>query len=486
MTPRARLAIAASLAAAVVAAGVWAERVVGPRARPALTTRAARSGAWYCPHGGGDDRRSWVVAANPGTETADLRLTAIGDEASAPVRASLEPGQQRFFPLPETGLASGTEVEFFGSVVAVGMVTARPREGGLAAEPCSSRTGVRWFLPEGSTLEGQTSEVVVLNPAAGEAVVDIALVREDGALEPGQLEGIVLAGGEAIGVELNRFALGERTLGAVVTASLGEVAVAGYGATAQGLRGVIGIPGPAPTWVIPAAGGGSSRVVVLAPRGDAAIDAGTQGVETQKPVLEDATVQGGTIDGFDVEATDKGLVVAVQGEAPVVVARRIAPAAPVEEPSPDERRPPGRDGGGGGGGNRGTGARGALGAPTPASEPVDGASTAGATHPAARWAALPPLTPDGGRAVLLIANPGTEAARVSVELLTPDGARRPQDLMDVAVPPGTMASIDISAIAAEEPVTALVTASQGAVVAAQAGTSEAGFAVSVGVPLPTD
>ncbi|HWC32695.1 MAG TPA: hypothetical protein VG709_06155, partial [Actinomycetota bacterium] len=79
-------------------------------------------------------------------------------------------------------------------------------------------------------------------------------------------------------------------------------------------------------------------------------------------------------------------------------------------------------------------------------------------------------------------NAGTEPALVSVSLLGRAGRSAPGALADLAIPPGRTVVAGLTAAAEEGPVTAVVEASRGEVVAAQTGVSDRGYAVVTGVP----
>lgn len=503
---RARLVLVVLLGVGVTTGGFALERSLG--VRPAAVGQApaseALSGAWFCPHGGGDGWEVWVVIANPSDRPSELLLTTRGGAAETD-SATLEPRTHLYVPIDAETLAAGTAVEFFGGPAVASMVVAGP-EGGLAAEPCAPRAAARWYVPEGtSEVEGETAGVVVMNPTAADAVVDILVTTEREALRPGPLQGIVLGPGRVKGFDLDRFSLGARTVGARVTAAVGRVAVSGIGRSEAGIRAHIGVTEISRRWFLPGmADGGRGELVVGAAGTEAPFQARVQGRDEQVPALEQETVQAGAIRTFTVATEDGGLVVEAEGPAGFVAARRSSfegagidepreevagdvegtptpPATPSPGPSPSpdaspspatSPSPTSDDGG-----RRSDRERDR---PEPVSEAVDRASTSGAAAPARAWVALPATGPEGGTAALVLQNPGPRPVRARLVLIGSNGPVEVPDLEEVEVPGGRVATVDLGSLVTE-PVTVLVDA-DGGLVAAQVALGPDGYAVSLGAP----
>jgi uncharacterized protein DUF5719 len=475
MSARGRLAVAVLLAAAVVAGGVLLERRVG-LGRPAPShVRGDVSGAWFCPHGGGEGWHAWVVVANRGQAPADVLVTSwVGTGAPEVARSSVAPRSAAYVEVPASALASASVVEFFGTPVSAGMVTARPdAEGGVAAEPCTDRSASRWFVPEASTLRGQEAALIVHNPFATEAVVDISLLTDQGPVRHGRLNGVVLAPGQVKAVAIGEFALGEAGVAAAVTAPLGRVAVAGVTSSPGGVRSVIGTPAAAGRWVLPGTGDlATGRLVVAGIGGESAFRADAQGSTAERPLVDLESVGQDAAATFDVPANDGGLLVEGEGRYPLVAGRMLAPPAPPTPKEPSGRRPAGQQGGSGPGGGKKEEP-----SEPPAPTPTDLAATGGAPAAAARWVVLPATAPEGGPAALLLQNPGGAHARVRVTLLGTAGVEGQPQTVEVA--PGTTARVDLPTT----PTAALVEATGGGVVPAQVALASRAYAVAVGVTL---
>ncbi|MDQ4006243.1 MAG: DUF5719 family protein, partial [Actinomycetota bacterium] len=254
MTVRARLLVALVVAVALVAGGVILERRVGPRARPTEAGSPAVTGAWDCPHGGGEGWRAWVVLANPGPAPVQVRMTtSSGGAPPQPTEETLDPSLLRYVEVAAPLPGSATAVESFGAEIGAAMVTTSP-EGGIAAEPCASEAGTRWVIPEASSLRGEEARLILHNPFAAEAVLDVTLTAGERSLSPGRLQRLLLQPGEARAVDLHHYALGEEALGVSVEVSIGRVGVSAMTVSNGGVRAVLGVPGPASRWLLPGLG----------------------------------------------------------------------------------------------------------------------------------------------------------------------------------------------------------------------------------------
>ncbi len=462
MNARARLAVAILVAAAVVGGGLAMERIGAARGRPSASGPGV-SGAWYCPHGGGEGWRAWIVVANPTDVEAEVVLTSrSGAGPPASVTSTVAPRTHAYLEVPAPEGASATVVEFFGSPVVAGMVTARPDgEGGVGAEPCADGPATEWLLPEASTLRGQEATVLIHNPFGSEAVIDVRLLGEDGPIRHGRLRGLVLGPGRVKAVSVGRFALGAPGVAVAVVAHLGRVVVGGVHTSTAGVRTVIGTPAPAPSWVVPGAGDlGTGRLVVAAPGDEAAFRADALGEEGQSPLVDLESVPGGASATFDLPPGGVGVLVQGEGAAPIVAGRLLIPPAPA--PPAERRREPGK----GQGGDRREGSE------PPAPEPGDLAATGGAPAAKSRWVVLPATPPEGGPAALVLHNPGGGLAEVTVTSL---GASLEPEVVEVAA--GSTAVLEMPS----SPTVVMVEATGAPVVPAQASLDRRSYAVSVGV-----
>ena len=466
MGVRGRLAIAVLTSAAVVLGGLALDRRIGLRGPEVASLGAEVSGAWFCPHGGGEGWRAWVAAVNPTAETAEVRLTSGSGPSAQRAREILPPQTLRTLEVPATEMVAATVVEFLGAEAVAGMIVVRPEGegGGVAAEPCAGRAGTRWWVPEGSTLRGEAAQLVVHNPFSTDAVFDVGLATRERTLRPGRLKGIVMRPGQVRALDLGRFALGEESLSATVTAPLGRVVVSGVVASSGGIRSTIGVPAPSRRWILPGGGDGSGFLSVTATAdAPAPIHARAQTAEAEAALVDLETVPAGTTLVLDEEVREAGVAVQADGPAPFVSSRRLFALPPPEPPRPDRRK----------GGRQARGGQNEEAPPPPV--PPDVAATEGAPAPAGAWVVLPPVPPDGGPAILLIQNPEAAPAQVEVTALGPEG---PGQVQTVTVAPRTTARLDLP-----QPAAATVRATRGLVVPAAAALGHRTYAIAVGVPV---
>jgi P pilus assembly chaperone PapD len=467
-----RLVVALVTAGALGGGGTALDRRLEPRAPSEPPTGEGLSGALFCPHGGGEGWQAWVTVANPGPRAAEVRLTGRAGSIIQEARELLAPGTHRTIEVPATSMTASAVVEFLGGPVAAGTVMVRPETegGGVAAEPCATEAATRWWVPEASTRRGEASSVILHNPFAAEAVVDVGLIAGSRSLQPGRLKGIVLRPGQVRAVDLGRFALGEDVLTATVSVTLGRVVAGGVTTSAGGIRATTGVSRPARRWILPGGGDGSGVLAVTATTdAPAPIHARSQSADTEAALIDLETVPPRTVVGFDEGFREAGVVVEADGAAPFLAARRLVAAAPQPPPDPaggrqGQRRERRRGGG-----------RQERREEPPAPSPSDLAATVGVSEPAEQWVVLPPVPPGGGTAVVLIQNPGSRTAEVEVTAL---GAGGPGEAQTAVVLPRTTARVDLP-----QPAAARVRALRGSVVAAGAALGQGTYAVAVGVHL---
>jgi hypothetical protein len=445
VSPAIRFLFALVLAVAVSSAALGLERGLGPESATAVPVASEVSGAWFCPHGGGEGWLAWVVLANPSDEQAEVRVATFrGGVRPSSARVALAPQSIAYVPVPADRPAAGSSAEFFGTQVAAGVVVNRAGED-LAAEPCAPTTGAEWHVASGTTVRGQDSRLVIVNPLRSDAVVDVELTTPEQRIRPGALTGIVIPPLRSAAVQVGEFVLGKGSVAATVRAALGQVAVAELGLADGSLRLLLGSTTPLLRWVMPAAGGSGTSLLSIFVPGDEEVVVGAraQSEEEQVTALDATEIEAAQSGAFEARDLEAGLFVeAAESTVGFIAARRL------EVPG------------------------------------IGSASSGGVGKAATRWVALPPLGPRGGGMRLALQNPGRTEARVNVTLLGEGGpVAVPAELMEIAVPSGRTLTIDISDLVGEAPVAALVEATTGAVVVASVGRTDAAYSVSLAVPI---
>lgn len=206
----------------MVAGLVVADRFVDPRApeaeapeqlpMPAISGEETLGSTWYCPGNlvsNDGQYESVLIVTNPGSAvqgTLNVFPGVVGDtprSTSMPAfqtELSLEESSQIRIPLSERVRAevpafrtsdlmfAGAVLELSAPGVLVEHVVQTPV--GTAMSPCDSQSSTEWYSASTTTLNDVTSYLMVLNPFAATAVVDITFSSDDGrAFE----EGLVVA-----------------------------------------------------------------------------------------------------------------------------------------------------------------------------------------------------------------------------------------------------------------------------------------------------
>jgi hypothetical protein len=455
-----RVIFVAALVALVAASAAILDGSVTPgAASPAATAGHQRTGAWFCPHGGGAGWKGWVALANPGGSTVRIRLTGFGASGGGvPSTFDVPAHAQIVRGVAASDQGAGTEVEYFGGWVQASATVSA----GLGAsaqsttERCLPGAGSDWYVPGMSTRVGETAYLVALNPFAEVAEFDVALFTEKRSVRPGTLTPFVVPPRHSVVIKLNQFALlaqGENALVVHVASRVGRVVVGGVVETGRALVAEAGVPGGATRWVLPAGGTSAAvRLVAFNPgsrRSDLSVI--SQGVVGQ--LLASGTnglsVPAGGVQTFPLRVLpDAGMVVQSTNGQPVVVALQV---------------------------------EGSNGDPAI----VGGAPAAGSGPLSGRWLVVPGVPSGTGRATLVLENPGRIDAQVRIAWIGPNGPVLAYPEEPVTVPAGRAVQFPLPGVGGPL-VSALVTVVSGeAVPAAWSSSGQgAGFAVVIGLPAP--
>jgi uncharacterized protein DUF5719 len=456
MRSRSQVFFALVVAATVALGGAFLDRSVGTKPEPALVPGAITSGAWFCPHGGG--QKDWTVSlevANPGARPSTVRVTSFGDQKPTPPQTyTVGPGTTIAVPASASGRGASSMVEYFGSWVAVGWVAlAGGGESGVAAEPCADRTSDRWFAPDGDTTQGQDASLVVMNPFSSRAVFDVVLYTKD---QPpnrsSDLTDVLLAPDRSVAIRLNDQALDEPAVGAEVDVKRGRIAVASLGVGAVGgIRSAVGTTeaSASRTFLTATSPGDQSTVIVLNPSEAQTRFDGTLLNPAEPAPAGNLTEQaqgGQSAVGYPITATGASSVEVTTTGATTITARRVA-------------------------------------GPT-----TDPAATGGAATAATSWVVLPTVACALNIPGLVVVDPGGAEATVTLHAL-PDGeGPSPRDAT-VAVPATRAIAAPARFLGVDPTAAVLVTSSREPILASGASSScgqngVAGFAVASGIPVP--
>jgi len=456
---RRRLVALVVLAALIAASGIFLDRVVGARAAPGASVRSpadagtAFSGAWFCPHGGGQDWKAWAVVANPGDRPVKVRLTSFGASGeTGRTEFDLASHRLAYRSVPATDAGAATEVESFGGWVGASTVVQSASPQGTAGERCQAAPAPSWALPDGTTATGNATHIVVMNPFAQDATFDVTFFTDQrDPVRPGSLTPLVLPAGSSTAIDVRGFVLqapAEHVVSTAIDVKIGRVVAGSVVTTPTGLRSEAGITRPSRHWTIPTAAGGG-YVLELMNRRDqrAAVSVVSQTASGQRAVsgVNDISVEPSAVTTFELpEATHGGLSVTSTNDVPfdaVLVS------------------------------TTGSG---------------DSAAVVGSSRGARRWLVLPGLPPSGGSGFVALKNPREKPVRVTLQLLGDHGPVAAGALDSVEVPPGATIVVHLSRAVGSSPVAVVVEVRGGTVVVAGASTTPdgAGYSSGPGVPIP--
>jgi uncharacterized protein DUF5719 len=464
MRGRGQLLAALLTLGVVIAAAVWLQRGVGPKAYAGPGAGAAPSGVWFCPHGGGKEWQDSVQVANPGTRPVRIRVTTLSEGRPGPARGyTVDPGTELLLAEPGSSRAAATVVEYFGGWVAASWVAhAGGGETGVASEACSPTAGHTWLLPDGSTQLAEStagprsrrsldSYVVVMNPFAVDAVFSLTLYTDkDAPVRAGEWTRVDLKPFRSRAFHLNDQRLGYSTVSVTLDAKVGRVVASSLDVSALGgIRSSLGQLAPSPaTGVFPGAfDQGRTELVLMNPTGREAQATGTMiGKGDPQPLSGP--------DG-DRANPDSAQTFPQTTDGPTTLVVKIPPGTALV------RRTYG--------------------------ESSDSAAT-GPGRPAHAWVLLPtvggpPLHPGA-----VLANPGSQAVDVRLSYL-PSGPEPPPDPITVHVPPLRTVAVPSAFVQARPLAAMLAVSTGGTFVPAEASYSlglrgYAAYAVALGVPIP--
>jgi hypothetical protein len=446
-------ALAAAGTVVAVGAALALLDAAGPRTPRQAAGARAPSGAWVCPHGGGDGWTASVFLANPGRAPVAARVTSLGDRApDAPTPVDVPPGRTVAVPADAREPGGSTYVEFFGGWIGAGWTASAGRAGG-SAEPCAADSGRRWLVVDGSTQQADDAFLVVANPFATSAVIDVGVHSPDRApVRPSDWTDLVVRPGRSIALRLDSQIEGEPVAAADVEASVGRV-VAGSVVVTDGsrIRSALGATAPRAGSILPVVGGSGQAELLVLSIADRSIRIAATELSDEPP-----RPAGGLTEREQGPLAAAPYAVPVDG-GPSAIRLFVL------------------------GGDAAASALRALG------PGGDLGSTSGTSMPASAWIVFPALaSPSAERSIVLV-NDGDASAVATLELLPGEtGAATAPVTVDVpahgaaAVPPAFLASAAGSAVllrSAGGPVTALSAS-------ASPGDGDGSYALSLGVPVP--
>lgn len=456
-----------AIAGAVVVGAIALDRL-GPRVPEAAAAGTALSATWLCPHGGGQDYEGTVFLANPGDVQVTARVTEIDATGSSdPSEVEVPPGSQVEVGVGASTRASSTFVETFGGWVGAGwLIRGAGGEAGVGAEPCAPEARRDWVSAAATTGQGDDAFLVVMNPFDTDAVFDIVLFSATRApVRHADLTDVTLKARRSIAIRLNQFAQGEDGLGLSIDVSSGRVGTSTLVVSdGRGIGSVLASGEPGERRVLlTSTGTGRSVLAVAVPSvadGQALGSAEVPGqlgstftatLRSQDPPqpaggLAEQAQDPESASAYAISTTGASAIDLVVGQgAPIVSAVRTAGV--------------GRDGG----------------------------ATAGSAAAATSWVVTPTVAGAPARPGLLVLNPGTSQATVTVMSISGQQGTRSETTLSVA--PGSVGAVPRAFLEGVGAASLLVTSDGEPIVALGASTSLGNdglslLSLSAGVPIP--
>lgn len=435
----------------LVGAMAWLDRA-GPRAPAPLAPGAAATGAWFCPHGGRSELSVALFLANPGSATVRARVTELGSgPAGSPESYEVPAGSTlRIDQVPEDR-GSATYVEYFGGWIGAAWVAST--EEGVAAEPCAPDAARRWFLADGTTQLGEDAYVIVANPFAVSAVMNVVLYTADGApIRNSDWTDLVISARRSTALHLNMMSKGEQVVGVALEVSVGRVAAASLGVSDRTkVRSVLGWTDPTTEATFPLMqGSGQAELLLLSTEGESIRFGATMLSEGQP------SPAGGLTEQEHGPAAARAYAIPVE---PGAAAIRLFTLEDARVVGALRARGPGED----------------LGA------------TGGAVAASDAWLVLPAVSRALPTPGAVLVNDGDADVEATVQLLPREGGTAAAPVT-VHVPAHSAAAVPPDLWASDSGAAMLIRSEGGPLVALAASTSgNAGaFALSMGVPLPLE
>lgn len=230
---------------------------------PVAAPTSALSSSWFCagayaqPKGLADGQ---LVVANSTTRPLSGTATMVSSvNATTVVPLTIGPLDRTVIPENQGGLAGppGPAPTFVGAIVVLnggGAAVEQVVSGdqGFTATPCGTSGSDHWYFADGTTQEGASLVISLLNPYPDDAIADLSFTTEQGVEAPSDFQGLVVPAGGIVGVDLGTHLRRRAQVATTVTTRAGRVVAWKTMAVKPGP--------PAPTVPLPAAVAGTDNL----------------------------------------------------------------------------------------------------------------------------------------------------------------------------------------------------------------------------------
>lgn len=392
----------------------------------------AGGGVWFCSEGSTDKGiAERIDLANPYAQAAKGRYTVFAGEkrleseqltVSGRGRSTIDLDRELLGEGPGLQVGAVIELDLTAVAVAQTVSVSSPEATGTMAAPCTSGTAPARYFPGGSSVRGADTYLILFNPFPQDAVVNVDVYTDTGIERPKNLQQFPLFAGRSAVVNLSEEVRRKSALGAVVRAESGQV-VSQLVLYSNGERLPAGVAlsqgstDPSSDWYFADGNAGMSQMLWIMNPGDTEeeveVEYFPEGLLTETPPPQSMRVPPKsettmTISPGLAPETNFGFVARSVNGSGIFVERMIGYEAP----------------------------------------PQHGMSVGpGITSPMDRW-----LIPNAWGAeqgvpysnVLMVTNPGSATARLTVGRLDSDAVEVPAGYNEVAVPPGARITLMVS------------------------------------------
>ncbi len=238
----------------------------------------ATAAAWYlaegCTEGG---METWVLVQNPneGAVNVDLSFMTSRGRVDGPRGFEIAGNSRHSFNLGELvrDWDVSTVVESTGGEIICERAMYGPGKAWAHGSLGATAPAAEWYLAEGCSSWGMETWVLVQNPGAENAAVDIVFDTGGGEVSPPELRGVTVEAGQRCSFRVNDYVPDEQDISARVRAASGEVVCerAIYGDGGTWAHCSIGTAAPATSWYLAegASEGGFETFVLIQNPGDA-------------------------------------------------------------------------------------------------------------------------------------------------------------------------------------------------------------------------
>lgn len=398
---------------------------------PSASVLGASDTVWFCPGlpPALSPKSARVTVANIGDAPTDVVVTDLADKGNATHVGFAVPSNTVVTKKrEELGAPGSLTVESFGGQVVV--EEGIERADGLDTTPCATRTSPHWYFAAGTTPRGVQQWLVIDNPYASDAKVDVTLRTSSGVRRPDLLQNLDITRRSRNVIAIHDIAVRQDRVAVEVDTEFGSVVAAQtlVYTSAAGTPGVavsIGSPIAATDWRFPGgvAQTGSTGWVAIANVGDADAQVDVQPTaETSTQTLPATTL---TVAQDDVAWVQLGQCAGTATKAcvPLPVGMRYSLDVRSEQSVSIVAQTLTRFG--------------------DAPDLVGTVTSPGAVAPARSWAFARSRVGGERTTTLSLFNPAAAPAVVGVGLVHDGSVDRPRALQNVTVPPGREVTLTV-------------------------------------------